>query len=244
MGFQLQREQPTIQGEIEKSLKKFTGDNIRIRGASRTDSGAHAKGQVVDFSTRSLNKVELYPPGLNFYLQQDIRVQAAYRMTPGFHSRKGAHSRTYEYHILNRQWPSPLGRHSSFWIRAPLDVNKMAEAAEHLVGKHDFRALAPGFDPARSAVRTVYRWEVRRQDDNVVIECEANGFLRHMIRRANALLIEVGKGKWPVDQVHHVLNDQGTEKIEWTSAPACGLCLMKVSYPNFWSQVCTEDETD
>ena len=244
MGFQLQRDQPTIQGEIEKSLNKFTGENIRIRGASRTDSGAHAKGQVVDFLTLSSNKVELYPPGLNFYLQQDIRVQAAYRMTPEFHSRKGAHSRTYEYHILNRQWPSPLGRNSRFWVRAPLDSDKMAEAAKQLVGTHDFRALAPGFDPDRSAVRTVYRWEVRRLNDNVVIECEASGFLRHLIRRANALLIEIGKGKWPVDQVRRVLMDQGSEKIEWTSAPACGLCLMKVSYPNFWSQVCTENETD
>ena len=244
MGFQLQRDQPTIQGEIEKSLTKFTGEKIRIRGASRTDSGAHAKGQVVDFLTRSGNRVELYPPGLNFYLQQDIRVQAAYRMTPEFHSRKGAHSRTYQYHILNRQWPSPLGRHSSYWVRAPLDMDRMAEAAKHLVGRHDFRNLAPGFDPDRSAVRTVYRWEVRRQDDNVVIECEANGFLRHLIRRANALLIEIGKGKWPVDLVDRVLDDQGSAKIEWTSAPACGLWLTKVSYPNFWSQVCTENETD
>ena len=244
MGFQLQRDQPTIQGEIEKSLTKFTGETIRIRGASRTDSGAHAKGQVVDFLTHSTNKVELYPPGLNFYLQPDIRVQVAYRMNPDFHSRKGAHSRTYQYQISNRPWPSPLGRHSSYWVRAALDVDKMAEAAKHLVGRHDFRALAPGFDAHRSAVRTVYRWEVRRQDDNIVIESEASGFLRHMIRRANALLIEIGKGRWPEDLVNQVLEDRGSEKIEWTSAPACGLCLIKVSYPNFWSQVYTEDETD
>ena len=84
-----------------------------MRGAMRTDSGAHAKGQVVDFLTQSANEVELYPPGLNFYLQQDIRVQAAYRMTPEFHSRKSAKSRIYQYRIFNRQWPSPLGRHSS-----------------------------------------------------------------------------------------------------------------------------------
>ncbi len=244
MGFQLQKDQPTIQGEIEKSLTKFTGEKIRIRGASRTDSGAHAKGQVADFLTHSKNKVELYPPGLNFYLQPDIRVQSAHWMNPEFHSRKGARSRTYQYQILNRPWPSPLERHSSYWVRASLDVDKMVEAAKHLVGKHDFRAFAPGFDADRSAVRTAYRWEVRRQDDNIVIECEANGFLKHMIRRANALLIEIGKGKWPGELVKQVLEDQGSEKIEWTSAPAHGLCLMKVSYPNFWSQVCTDYETD
>ena len=244
MGFQLQRDQPTVQGEIEKSLTKFTGEKIRIRGASRTDSGAHAKGQVVDFLTQSANKVEQYPPGMNFYLQQDIRVQAAYRMIPEFHSRKSAHSRIYQYRIFNRQWPSPLGRHASYWVCAPLDVDRMAAAAKHLVGSHDFRALAPGFEADRSAIRTVYRWEVRREDDTVVIECEANGFLRHQIRRTNALLIEIGKGRWPGDLVNQVLDDRGSEKIEWTSAPACGLCLMKVSYPNFWSQVYTEDETD
>ena len=92
-----------------------------------------------------------------------------------------------------------------------------------MVGTHDFRALAPGFDPDRSAVRTVYRWEVQRLNDDVVIECEANGFLRHLIRRANALLIEIGKGKWPVDQVRRILDDPGIEKIEWTSAPAFSL---------------------
>ena len=172
------------------------------------------------------------------------RVQAAYRMIPDFHSRKSAHSRIYQYRIFNRQWPSPLGRHSSYWVRAPLDVDRMAAAAKHLVGSHDFRALAPGFGADRSAIRTVYRWEVRREDDTVVIECEANGFLRHQIRRTNALLIEIGKGRWPGDLVNQVLDDRGSEKIEWTSAPACGLCLMKVSYPNFWSQVYTEDETD
>ncbi|PKB79317.1 MAG: tRNA pseudouridine(38-40) synthase TruA [SAR202 cluster bacterium Io17-Chloro-G9] len=244
MGFQLQPNHPTIQGEIEHSLYKFTSEKIRIRGASRTDSGAHAQGQVVDFLSHSANQVALYPAGLNFYLPRDIRVQAAYQMVPSFHSRKDASSRIYRYHILNRRWPSPLGRHTNFWVRGLLDAEGMAAAAKNLVGEHDFRRLSPGFAADHSAVRTVYRWEVWRDDDKVIIECEANGFLRHLIRRANALLIEVGKGKWPKEIVTDVLKGECTGKIEWTSAPARGLCLMKVTYPNFWSQVCSEDETD
>ncbi len=244
VGFQLQRDQPTIQGEIEQSLARFTGETVRIRGASRTDSGAHARGQVVDFLTRSGHPVESFPGGLNYYLPQDIRVQAAYQMVPEFHSRKNATSRTYRYHILNRRWPSPLGRHTCFWVRDCLDVGRMASAAQHLVGSHDFRHLAPGYAEDQKLVRTVQRWEVWRDEDFVIIECEANGFLRHLIRRSNALLIEIGKGRRPECAVKEVLQADWQGEAAWPAAPAYGLCLMKVSYPNFWSQVCTGNEAN
>jgi len=244
VGFQLQRDQPTIQGEIEQSLARFTGETVRIRGASRTDSGAHARGQVVDFLTRSCHPVEVFPGGLNHYLPQDIRIQAAYQMVPEFHSRKNATSRTYRYHILNRRWPSPLGRNTCFWVRDRLDVDRMASAAQHLVGSHDFRHLAPGYPEDQNVVRTVQRWEVWRDEDYVIIECEADGFLRHLIRRSNALLIEIGKGRSPVGAVKDVLQGNWQGEATWPTAPAYGLCLMKVTYPNFWSQVCTDNEAD
>ncbi len=229
-GFQLQRGQSTIQGELEKALAKFTGEHIRIRGASRTDSGAHAKGQVVDFLSASAHPVDQFPKALNYYLPKDIVVQAAQQVSLEFNSRRDATSRVYRYNILNRPWPSPLRRYTHFTFRGELQVARMESAAQGLVGIHDFRALAAGHPPDRSAVRQVYRWDVWREGDTIIIECEGNGFLRHQIRKANALLIEAGKGS-PESIVSDVLLGKLETAIPAGVLPAHGLCLMKVKYP-------------
>ena len=231
-GFQLQSGQPTVQGELECGLERFTSERTRVRGASRTDSGAHARGQVVDFLTHSHHRVERFPAALNYYLPPDIKVQEAYRVDPEFSCRWDAISRTYRYSILNRPWPSPLRRHTHLWVKQSLNVAGMATAAQSLVGTHDFRPLAVGHPEEKSATRTVLRWNVWREEDTVVIECEANGFLRHQIRRANALLIGVGKGKYPEAVTSEVLKGAQSELSLRLSVPAYGLCLMKVTYPD------------
>jgi tRNA pseudouridine38-40 synthase len=244
MGFQLQTGQPTIQGELEQALERLTGRRVRVRGASRTDSGAHALGQMVDFLTDSPLPLATFPKGLNFYLPADIRVETAYEVAPEFHSRRSASGRNYRYQILNRRWPSPLLRRTHHWVREPLDEARMHRAAQWLVGRHDFRPLAPGLPAQRSAVREVRRWSVQRQGDAISVECEANGFLPHQIRRANGLLIEVGKGRRPEGILGDVLAGAAPRSLQWPSAPACGLCLMAVDYPNFGAQVRTStDET-
>ena len=232
-GFQLQKGQPTIQGEIETALKRFTGEPIRIRGASRTDAGAHARGQVVDFLTHSRHPIDVFPRALNHYLPSDIQVQSADDVASGFHSRKHASARTYRYNVLNRPWPSPLARKKLFWVRGDLNVERMASAAQSLVGPHDFRPMAPGFPVEKSSKRRVTRWDVWREDEAVIFECEANGFIKHQIRRTNGLLLQVGKGRWPASVVADVLSGKCAEEIEWPSIPAYGLCLMKVTYPDF-----------
>jgi tRNA pseudouridine38-40 synthase len=243
-GFQAQVGQPTIQGEIERALHRFTGEVIRIRGASRTDAGAHALGQVVDFLTYSAYPVDVFPRALNFYLPPDIKVQAACEVAPEFHSRKNATSRIYRYYILNRPWPSPLRRQACHRVAEPLDEAKMAAAARDLVGRHDFRPLATGYPANRSTVRTVYRWDVWREDDTVIVECEADGFLRHQIRRASALLIEIGKGRCPEGMIRDLLDGKVEGTVQLPSVPGYGLCLMKVTYPNSCSQVRTANEKD
>jgi tRNA pseudouridine38-40 synthase len=244
LGFQLQAGQPTIQGEIEAALTRFTGENIRVRAASRTDSSAHAQGQVVDFLTRASYPVGSFPRALNYYLPADIKIQAAYQVALEFHSRRDASSRTYRYYILNRPWPSPLHRQTHCWIKETLNVEKMAAAAQDLVGSHDFRPLAVGHPEDKSAVRSVSRWEVWREGDRVIIECEANAFLRHQIRRANAILVEIGKGRWPEKIVQGILKGGWPEGAVLPSLPGRGLCLIKVTYPDFWSKVIASDETD
>ena len=226
-GFQLQAGPPTIQGELEKALAQFTGQDTRIRGASRTDSGTHAKGQVVDFLTGTRHPLTKFAPALNFHLPEDINVLEAYKVHDNFDSRRCALSRTYQYSILNRPAPSPLRRRTHLWIRERLDVRKMAEAAKLLVGVHDFRTLAVGHPKDRSAVREVMRWEVTKVEDNIVIECEATGFLKQQIRKANGILTEIGRGKYPVERVTEALAGAvaGTPLL-----PAHGLCLISVRY--------------
>ena len=231
-GFQLQVGQATIQGEIEKSLAKFTGESIRIRGASRTDSGAHAKGQVVDFLTRSAHPVDYFPRALNYYLPKDLQILKAYDVALDFNSRKDAIGRTYRYYILNRDWPSPLLRHTHLWVRGELQVSRMAVAAADLVGMHDFRVFTAGFPPERSAVRRVFRWDVWKEGETIIIEAEANGFLRHQIRKVNALLIDIGKGRLPEGTIDKTL--RGDLPGACPSIPARGLCLIKVSYSGDW----------
>ena len=235
-GFQLQARQTTVQGELEKSLARFTGEAIHIRAASRTDSGAHAKGLVVDFATTSVHPADRFPRALNYYLPEDIKVQAAYEVDSRFNSRWDALSRTYRYLILNRMGPSPLGRIVCFWVRDELDVARMASAAQSLVGWRDFRPLSGGYPENKSGVRRVYRWDVWRERDKVIIECEANGFIRHQIRRTNALLIEIGKGRWPPSIMNDVLDDKPEGRVHWATVPARGLCLEKVTYSNLGSQ--------
>ena len=229
-GFQLQLNQPTIQGALEDSLGRFTGEQIRLRGASRTDSGAHALGQVVDFVTGSRHAAERFVPALNYFLPDDIRVRKALPVATEFHSRRSASSRVYQYRILARAEPTALLRHTHLWMREPLNLARMEEAAEALVGTRDFRAIASGHPEERSAVRTVTRWDVRQDGETVVVESESNGFLKQQIRKANGILVEIGKGKQPVELMKRTL--EGARGVpEIPLLPARGLCLMKVNYP-------------
>ena len=241
-GFQLQASEPTIQGELEKALYKFTGEKIRVRGASRTDSGAHAAGQVVDFESTSRHDTETFVRALNHYLPYDIRVLEACKVSSDFNSRRDALSRIYQYRILSRPRPSALYRQHHCWVPASLKIEEMNQAAQHLIGVHDFRPFAPGHPSDRNSIRQVHRWQVTlapEDETSVLISCEANGFMQHQIRRTNAVLVEVGKGNLPADSVKAILDNWQDESNKVSinsipSLPAKGLCLMEVKYPNRW----------
>lgn len=241
-GFQLQARESTIQGELEGALYRLTGEHTRVRGASRTDSGAHALGQVVDFETRSRHSPETFVGALNYYLPADIRILYASQVDFSFNARRDATSRLYRFRILNRTHPSALWRRHSHWITEPLNVEFMNLAAQDLAGVHDFRFFAPAHPADRSAVRRVDRWEVvqgRNDPDLVSINCEANGFMQHQIRRTNAVLVAIGKGNLPVGAIKDILDQQeaGSTGISVNSSPtlpAKGLCLVEVKYKNPW----------
>ena len=241
-GFQLQASEPTIQGELERALIKFTGEAIRVRGASRTDAGAHATGQVVDFVTASRHDAATFQRALNYYLPWDIRVVAAAETGPSFHSRKDAISRTYQYTINNGPQRPAMYRRYHHWEPATLNLDDINEAAQHLVGVHDFRPFASGHPADKSSVRQVYRWEVSARPSDptaLVITCEGSGFMQRQIRRTNAVLLEIGKGRLPVQTISDTLEQsrQGTNNRfidSIATLPAKGLCLTEVKYIHPW----------
>lgn len=233
-GFQLQPNAPTIQGELESALSRLTGEPGRVRGASRTDSGAHANGQVVDFFTHTAHSPDTFVAALNHYLPQAIRILTASAVPYDFHSRRSAALRRYRYRILNRPIPSPLCRRTHHLEPARLNLRAMQRAADSLLGIRDFRQLAAGHPAAQSAVRQVCQWEVQRHPANpdvIAIDCAANGFLRHQIRRVNAVLVEIGKGRLPVHAMADALAGRTPRRIP--ALPAQGLCLQSVHYPEY-----------
>ncbi len=232
-GFQFQPNLPTIQHELEKAVARITGREVRIRGASRTDAGVHALGQVVTFDTHTELPEETWTKALNHHLPSDIKVQQTHYAPPDFNPRRHAMARTYRYTILNRSTPSPLLHDRSAWIRSPLDVDAMQESANHLVGIHDFAPFTVTMPPDKSTVRHVKRWEVWKSGDQVLIEAEANAFMMHQILRTNGLLVEVGRGKVPASVVKKSLENGIMYANSVTGLPARGLCLMKVEYEGF-----------
>lgn len=238
-GFQLQANAPTIQGELEKAVKALTREDIRVRGASRTDAGAHARGQVVDFATCAGYPVDTFVKALNWHLPEDIKIRGG-RETPfSFHARKSAVARMYRYTLLNSPWPSPLLRTTTCWVRYPLNIADMQEAASNLEGENDFSAFTTTLPAGRSPVRKVSSWTVREEGDLVHIDAEANGFLPYQIRRTNGLLADIGLGKAPTEAMKSALSGQSKTMEQRPSLPAKGLCLMHVKYEE--SLFCDKD---
>ena len=229
-GFQWQVRLPSIQAELEAAIERLTGGTNRVRCASRTDAGAHATGQIVDFLTAALYPAETFINALNWYLPDDVRVRGCWDRPLGFNSRRDAISRVYRYTVLNCPWPTALLRNFSHWVSGGLDVNAMNHAAQDLRGTHDFSPFTAALAPGKSPVRRVCRWDVWREGDLVLIESEANAFLPHQIRRTNGVLLQIGLGRLPTGVIKRIFDGTMRELTKCPSLPAKGLCLVKVNY--------------
>ncbi len=231
-GSQLQANASTIQGEIEKALRKLTGERTRIQAASRTDTGVHARGQVVSFRTGSALPLKSFVEGLNHYLPRDIAVKEAFRVDGSFDVRRGAVSREYKYYILNSPTRSPMRQGFSCQVSGELDVEAMNRACQALIGKHDFASFVTSPEIGRkSTVRNVYKAEMEPDGDMIVFNMVANSFLPHQVRNTVGSLIRVGQGKITVDEFCSMVEAK-TPGIVGPTAPAGGLCLMRVNYPS------------
>jgi len=231
-GSQLQAGLPTIQGEIEKALRKLTGETIRIMVAGRTDAGVHARGQVISFRTGSCRSRESFVTGSNYYLPRGIAVKAAHIVRDSFDVRRAAMSREYRYSILNSRTRSPLVEAFAYRVVGALDIDAMNQACKALIGEHDFASFASGIgDDAKSTVRRTYQAQVTRDGDLIVLDMVAGAFLRHQVRSTAGCLVRVGLGKMSLDEFHSVV-DAKQPGLAGPTLPACGLCLVRVNYPH------------
>lgn len=231
-GSQLQANAPTIQGEMEKALQKLTGERTRVKAASRTDAGVHAKGQVISFRTKSALPLKAFVEGLNYYLPRDIAVKEAFGVEDSFDVRRSALSREYKYYILSSPTRSPMRQSFSYLVNGNLDIGAMNQACQALIGKHDFASFVTSTDIGeKSTVRNVHKAGIERDGDMVVLDMAANSFLPHQVRNTVGSLIKVGQGKMTVDEFYGMVESR-RPGLAGPTAPAGGLCLMRVNYPS------------
>jgi tRNA pseudouridine38-40 synthase len=228
-GFQVQAQGRTVQGEIERTLEELTAVPTRIVGAGRTDSGVHARGQVIAFAARWQHGVADLHRALNAVLASDVSILRLASAPEGFHPRFSAVAREYRYTVWTGTWRSPLAARYAHHVAAPLDLNAMQRAAECLVGWHDFATF--GRPPqGENTRRRVRRAEWGQCGQFLTFDIEANAFLYRMVRSLVGTLIWVGTGKLAAGAMEEMLSSTD-RSLAAPPAPACGLCLMRVIYP-------------
>lgn len=225
-GWQLQPGVPTIEGKLNKALKELLGEEIQVIGASRTDSGVHALCNVAVFDTDTKIPAEKLSYALNQRLPEDIRIQRSAEVAPDFHPRHCASRKTYEYRILNREFPLPTKRRYAYFTYVHLDEEKMQRGAKYLVGEHDFKSFCATASVAETTVRTLYDLTVRREGEEVMIRVCGSGFLYNMVRIIAGTLMEIGRGNMEPEKMQEILEAKDRTAAGPT-APACGLTLVK-----------------
>ncbi len=230
VGWQRQPNGPSVQLAVEEAVARVMGlPRVDVMASGRTDAGVHARGQVASFSAPVLRAPHQLRRGLNALLPESISCIDAARVRDGFHARYHARSKSYRYRILDGDRRSALRCRFVHCERAVLDVSAMSEAAAMLLGHHDFSSFRAAGSDVPTSDRTITRAEVRRVGDEVHVELEGDGFLRHMVRIVAGCLIEVGRAKRPAAWLGRVI-DARDRAAAGQTAPARGLVLLRVDY--------------
>lgn len=228
-GWQIQPNGITVEEVLNRALSRLTGEELRVTGASRTDAGVHARGNIAVFDTASTIPAERFAYAVNPLLPEDIAVVNSEEVPQDWHPRCQNSVKTYEYRILNREMPDPLRRKYTWHVSFPLDIDKMRTAAEYLKGEHDFRSFCSIHTGAATTVRTVYMLDIGKTGDEIVIRISGNGFLYNMVRIIAGTLTEVGRGFRTPGNVKKILEAEEREKSGAT-APPQGLTLISIEY--------------
>lgn len=247
-GWQIQPNQVTVQGEVERAILELTGEPTNLLCAGRTDSGVHALGQVASFRSPFNIPAPRWRPALQSKLPEDIVILESDEVPSDFHATYSAISKRYRYVIYNSVVDHPFWKDFVWRISQPLDAAAMHDAAQCLVGKHDFRSFESHWPNKATSVRTIKQLTIHRlanwdlwsprhtispsetsEGEFICLEIEADGFLYNMVRTITGTLVNVGRGSWPAEDVQRILDAQD-RKIAGGTAPASGLYLAQVYY--------------
>jgi tRNA pseudouridine38-40 synthase len=229
-GWQRQKEEPTIQGEIEKALLTITAKNVIVNGSGRTDAGVHAYGQVANFRCDTKLAPEILQKGLNSLLPDDIVIKACCQAASNFHARYDVKSKIYHYKIFNHPIPPAIHHQYIWFIRKRLNIHAMRVAITHIIGSHDFKAFEGSGSPRAHTIRHVIAAEMlETESGQICFQIEADGFLRYMVRNIVGTLVDVGLSKLSTDDFKLILESSDRTNAGAT-APAHGLYLMEVKY--------------
>jgi tRNA pseudouridine38-40 synthase len=226
-GWQIQPNERTIQGEIEKALQTLTQEEIRTVGAGRTDAGVHALGQVASFRCRNTRSLHVFQSGLNALMPRDIRILDTEEAKPDFNARKDAVSRTYRYRLLMRN--RAIGRQYAWYPRIPFSVGEMRKASELLKGNHVWKSFCHMEEERGSMMSKVLDVSWNEIGDEVQFEIKAERFFHNMVRIIIGTLLKVGSGKISVEQFKQVLDSEDRTQAGQT-VPPIGLFLVRVDY--------------
>ena len=228
-GWQIQPEAPTIEMYLDKAIRELTGENVHVTGASRTDAGVHAYGNVAVFDTESTIPGDRFTFALNRFLPDSIVIQDSWEVSVDFHPRHCDTRKTYEYRILNTAVPLPQKRNFTWHVAGSIDIEKMKEAAAYIVGEHDFKSFCSIHTQTETTVRTITDLSVKKEGSLITIRVTGTGFLYNMVRIIAGTLIEVGNGKYPPEHIKEILQ-QCDRSCAGPTAPARGLTLVEYEF--------------
>ncbi|QHQ60612.1 tRNA pseudouridine(38-40) synthase TruA [Anaerocolumna sedimenticola] len=230
-GWQIQPNGITVEEVLNRHLSDLLKESIAVIGASRTDSGVHAIGNVAVFDTETKIPGEKISFALNQRLPKDIVIQQSREVPIDFHPRFCNSTKTYQYRILNSRFPLPTQRLYTHFIYYPLQAEAMSEASKYLIGEHDFKSFCSTRTQVTDTIRTIYDINVIRDGEMIQITISGNGFLYNMVRIIVGTLIKVGLGIYPPNHVKEIL-DKKNRLVAGPKAPAQGLTLLKIDYPD------------
>lgn len=228
-GWQKQPDKMNIQGEIERAIFEITGENVDLIASGRTDAGVHSLGQTANFKMENNMPLEKIPLAINSKLKKSIRVQSAEEVDERFHARYNCTGKKYRYVINNALIESALYRDFELHISNKLDIEKMREAIQHFVGKHDFSAFKSSGTSSKNSIREIYKAEIIQDGERIKIELTGSGFLYNMVRIISGTLVDVGLGKIEPDAIPVIIESQNRDNAGKTLPPQ-GLYLVEVYY--------------
>lgn len=229
-GWQEQANGISIQQTVEEAIERLTGSRYRLKSSGRTDAGVHARAMPAAFTTDSPLPLRAFIEGLNHFLPHDIAILDAVEVPAGFRPIGDALCKHYRYTIINRSARAPLSRLHAWHVRERLDLDAMTQAAGFFVGTHDFGAFRASNCTAKTSLRRIDATTVSRTGELVLIDVVGGGFLKNMVRVMAGTLVDVGRGRFTPGHVAWLLENPDRKKAGVT-APACGLCLISVTYP-------------